>query len=149
MPHIHNVRHAMVSDPGESPLTCRLPADILTSVITTTSSLSTNSFRGSFPSTFRLTAYRLPILRLISGITPLDPRTRYPVAGQPSGAGYAPARICDLCPAALLICKVFFKKPWNQSGQEENIREIIKPSSENSSSNTNRLVRLMTLRLLE
>ena len=54
------------------------------------------SFRGSIPSTLWLTACRLAVLRLISGITPVDPRTRYPVAGQPSGAGIPPAKICDL-----------------------------------------------------
>ena len=32
LPHIRNVRHAMVSDPGEVPLTCHSPVDILTSV---------------------------------------------------------------------------------------------------------------------
>ena len=53
-------------------------------------------FRGSIPSTLRLTACRLAVLRLISGITPVDPRTHYPVAGQPSGAGISPAKICDL-----------------------------------------------------
>ena len=96
LPHIRNIRHAMVSDPGETPLTCHSPADMLTSVIITTSSLSTITFRGSIPSTLRLTAYRLAVLRLISGIAPVDPRTRYPVAGQPSGAGFTPAKICDL-----------------------------------------------------
>ena len=54
------------------------------------------SFRGSIPSTLRLTAYRLAVLRLISGVTPVDPRTSYPVPGQPSGAGFPPAKICDL-----------------------------------------------------
>ena len=54
------------------------------------------SFRGSIPSTFWLTACRLAVLRLISEITPLDPRTRYPVTGQSSGAGFTPAKICDL-----------------------------------------------------
>ena len=96
LPHIRNVRHAMVSDPGEASLTCHSPADMLTSVRITTSSLSTINFRGSIPSTLRLTAYRLAVLRLISGIAPVDPRIRYPVAGQPSGAGFTPAKICDL-----------------------------------------------------
>ncbi len=53
-------------------------------------------FRGSIPSISQLTAYRLASLRLISGVTPVDPRTRYPVAGQPSGTGFAPVKICDL-----------------------------------------------------
>ena len=54
------------------------------------------SFRGSIPSTIRLTACRLAVLRLISGIAPVNPRTHYPVAGLPSGAGIPPAKICDL-----------------------------------------------------
>jgi len=53
-------------------------------------------FRGSIPSTLRLAACRLAVLRLISGVTPVDPRTRYPVAGQPSGTGFSPAKICNL-----------------------------------------------------
>ena len=101
LPYIHFVRHAMVFDPGEAlhdlPFASRhidfrkhkyvVPHQI--------------TFRGSFPSTLRLTAYRLAILRLIARITSFDPRTRYPVAGQPSGTGFAPARIYVLCPAAL------------------------------------------------
>ena len=39
------------------------------------------SFRGSITSTIRLTAYRLAVLRLTSGVTPFGPRTRYPVSG--------------------------------------------------------------------
>ena len=35
LPHIRNVRHAMVSDPGEAPLTCHSPVDMLTSVFLT------------------------------------------------------------------------------------------------------------------
>lgn len=27
LPHIRNLRHAMVSDPGDAPLTCHSPAD--------------------------------------------------------------------------------------------------------------------------
>ena len=46
LPHIRNVRHATVSDPGEAPLTCHSPADMLTSVLDTTSSLSTNPFEA-------------------------------------------------------------------------------------------------------
>ncbi|MCK5681856.1 hypothetical protein KAI46_13705, partial [bacterium] len=84
MPHIHFVRHAMVSDPEEVLSDLPFASSILTSVNTTTSSLSTSHLRGSFSSALRLTAYRLAILRLISEITLFDPRTRYPVAGQPS-----------------------------------------------------------------
>ena len=50
-----------------------------------------DSFRGSIPSALWLTACLLAVLRLISGVTPFDPRTRYPVVGQPSGAGVTPA----------------------------------------------------------
>jgi len=98
LPHIRNVPHAMVCDPGETPLTCHSPVDMLTSIFCTTcpSQPLNQIFRGSIPSTLRLTACRLAVLRLISGITPSDPRTRYPVAGQPSGAGFTPAKICDL-----------------------------------------------------
>jgi len=46
LPHIRNVRHAMVSDPGEAPLTCHSPADMLTSVDGNTSSPSTNPFEA-------------------------------------------------------------------------------------------------------
>ena len=52
--------------------------------------------RGSFPSTFRLTACLLAVLRLKLYVTIQPPRTRYPVAGQPSGAGFSPARLHDL-----------------------------------------------------
>jgi hypothetical protein len=48
-------------------------------------------FRGSIPSTIRLTACLLAVLRLIAGVTPVDPRTRYPVDSHPSGAGFTPA----------------------------------------------------------
>ncbi|MFH0782314.1 MAG: hypothetical protein V2B20_10250, partial [Pseudomonadota bacterium] len=42
------------------------------------------------------TACCLAVLRLISEITLFDPRTRYPVAGQPSGTGFSPARMYNL-----------------------------------------------------
>ena len=97
LPHILNVQHAMVSDPGEArcglPLTPQL---MVTSVILNTSSLPTKAFRGSIPSALRFTACWLAVLRLISGITPFDPRTCYPVVGQPSGTGFSPARMYDL-----------------------------------------------------
>ena len=97
LPHIHNVRHAMVSDPEEAntslPLTVMF---VLTSASTTASSFPTSHLRGSFPSALRLTAYLLAILRLRRYVAIQPPRTRYPVAGQPSGAGFAPAKLCDL-----------------------------------------------------
>jgi hypothetical protein len=96
LPHNHNVRHAMVSDPEEASIS--LPVSsmlVLTSGSTTPSSFPTSHLR-SFPSTFRLTACLLAILRLKLNVTTQPPRTRYPVAGKPSGAGFAPARLCDL-----------------------------------------------------
>ena len=57
LPHIRNIRHAMVSDPGETPLTCHPPVDMLTSAMVTTSSLSTKLSRLN---PFNLTAYGLP-----------------------------------------------------------------------------------------
>ena len=66
LPHIHYVRHAMVSDPEEMPLTCHSPMDILTSVSITTSSLSILTLSRLNP--FNLTAYglssRYPTLNL-------------------------------------------------------------------------------------
>ena len=60
------------------------------------SSFQYGIFRGSIPSTFRLTAYLLAILRLKLYVTIEPPRTRYPVAGLPSGAGFPPAGLHDL-----------------------------------------------------
>ena len=66
MPHIHYVRHAMVSDPEEMPLTCHSPMNILTSVNITTSSLLILTLSRLNP--FNLTAYglssRYPTLNL-------------------------------------------------------------------------------------
>jgi len=64
---------------------------MLTSTSTTVSSFPTRHFRGSIPSTNRLTACLLAILRLKKDVTTLPPKTRYPVAGLPSGAGFSPA----------------------------------------------------------
>jgi hypothetical protein len=58
--------------------------------------LPTWQLRGSIPSTFRLTACLLAILRLKLYVTIKPPRTRYPVVGRPSGTGFTPARIHDL-----------------------------------------------------
>ena len=97
LPHNHNVRHAKVSDPEEASISLPLAAmPMLTSTILTVSSLSTRHLRGSIPSTFRLTAYRLAVLRLKPDVTIRPPMTRYPVAGLPSGAGFPPAELCDL-----------------------------------------------------
>jgi hypothetical protein len=87
----------MVSDPEEAgtilPLTV-MP--VLTSTSNTVSSFPTRQLRGSIPSTFRLTAYLLAILRLKLDVTTQPPRTRYPVVGLPSGAGFTPAGLHDL-----------------------------------------------------
>ena len=97
LPCNHNVRHAMVSDPGEAGFTLPLAVmPVLTSTSITVSSFPSRQLRGSIPSTFRLTAYLLAVLRLKSDVTTRPPRTRYPVAGQPSGAGFTPAGVHDL-----------------------------------------------------
>jgi len=87
----------MVSDPGEAGFTLPLAVmPVLTSTSITVSSFPSRQLRGSIPSTFRLTAYLLAVLRLKSDVTTRPPRTRYPVAGQPSGAGFTPAGVHDL-----------------------------------------------------
>ena len=89
--------HAMVSDPGEVSIALPLTAmPMLTSTILTVSSFPTRQLRGSIPSTFRLTAYLLAVLRLRPDVTTRHPRTRYPVDGHPSGAGFTPAGLLDL-----------------------------------------------------
>ena len=97
LPCNHNVRHAMVSDPGEAGNTLPLSVfPVLTSAILRASSFSMRQFRGSIPSTFWLTAYLLAVLRLKLPVTRKPPKTRYPVAGLPSGAGFPPAELHDL-----------------------------------------------------
>ena len=92
LPYNHNVRHAMVSDPGEAsiflPFT-KMP--VLTSTSIKVLSFPLRRLRGSIPSTFRLTACLLAVLRLKPGVTTRPPRTRYPVDSLPSGAGFTPA----------------------------------------------------------
>jgi len=87
----------MVSDPEEASIF--LPVSlmfVLTSGATTPSSFPTSHLRGSFPSTLRLTACLLAVLRLKLYVAIQPPRTRYPVAGLPSGTGFAPAGLRDL-----------------------------------------------------
>jgi hypothetical protein len=87
----------MVSDPEEAVITLPLTVmPVLTSTIPKVSSFPTRQFRGSFPSAFRFTAYLLAVLRLKLTVTSQPPRTRYPVAGQPSGTGFSPAGLHDL-----------------------------------------------------
>ena len=82
LPCNHNVRHAMVSDPGEVCGALPLAAShMLTSTVLTVLSFPTKTLRGSFPSSFRLTAYLLAVLRLKLYVTIQPPRTCYPVAG--------------------------------------------------------------------
>ena len=97
LPCNHNVKHAMVSDPGEAVITLPITViPVLTSTIPKVSSFPTRQLRGSFPSAFRFTAYLLAVLRLKLTVTSQPPRTRYPVAGQPSGTGFSPAGLHDL-----------------------------------------------------
>src|SRR3972149_1066761 len=78
-----NVRHAMVSDPGEANIVLPLtPMLVLTSTSIKVLSFSSRHLRGSIPSTFRLTAYLLAVLRLKHIVANMPPQTRYPVVGQ-------------------------------------------------------------------
>ncbi len=87
-----NVRHDMVSDPGEANIVLPLTSMfVLTSTSIKVLSFPMRRLRGSIPSTFRLTAYLLAVLRLKSDVTTKPPGTRYPAAGLPSGTGFAPA----------------------------------------------------------
>lgn len=65
-------------------------------------------FRGSIPSALRLTACLLAALRLKPHVAIRSPRTRYPVACLPSGAGLPPAWFRDLarphCKGFVSIC---------------------------------------------
>ncbi len=82
LPCIHNVRHAMVSDPEETVITLPLAViPVLTSTFITVWSFPTRKFRGSIPSTLWLTAYLLAVLRLKLYVTIEPPKTCYPVAG--------------------------------------------------------------------
>ena len=95
--HNHNVRHATVSDPGEAD--CDLPfasQSMSASDLTTASPFPVRCLRGSIPSALRLAAYLLAVLRLKLIVTKQPPKTCYPVAGLPSGAGVTPARLRDL-----------------------------------------------------
>jgi hypothetical protein len=97
LPCNHNVKHAMVSDPEEAGIALPFAAiPVLTSTILKVSSFPTRQLRGSIPSTLRLTAYLLAVLRLKLYVTMQPPRTCYPVVGRPSGAGFTPAGLHDL-----------------------------------------------------
>jgi hypothetical protein len=92
LPCNHNVKHAMVSDPEEADIILPLAVmPVLTSTVKRVSSFPLRQLRGSIPSTFRLTACLLAVLRLKLHITIQPPKTRYPVVGLPSGAGFPPA----------------------------------------------------------
>lgn len=91
LPCNHIVKHAMVSDPGEASIA--LPFAVMLMLTSTTlkvSSFSSRHLRGSIPSTFQLTACLFAVLRLKADVAISLPRTRYPVAGLPSGTGYLP-----------------------------------------------------------
>ncbi len=77
--------------PGKWARLAKSARPMLTSTSTTVSSFPTRHFRGSIPSTNRLTACLLAVLRLKKNVTTLPPKTRYPVAGLPSGTGFPPA----------------------------------------------------------
>jgi hypothetical protein len=88
LPCNHSVKHAMVLRPrgsGHSLPLAEMP--VLTSTPNTVSSFPTRQLRGSIPSTLRLTACLLAVLRLKLTVVSQPPRTRYPVDGLPSGAG--------------------------------------------------------------
>jgi len=114
LPCNHNVRHAMVSDPEEAGITLPISViSVLTSTSCTVSSFPTRQLRGSIPSSFRLTAYLLAVLRLKPDVTTRPPRTRYPVDGLPSGAGFPPAGLRDLARPHIGRCPPFFGTPTN------------------------------------
>ena|GEM_PF-3772622 len=97
LPCNHNIKHAMVSDPEEAGISLPFAEmSVLTSTSLTVSSFPARQLRGSIPSTFRLTAYLLAVLRLKRYVAIQPPRTRCPVVGQPSGAGFTPAGLHDL-----------------------------------------------------
>src|SRR3990172_7072346 len=109
LPCNHNVKHAMVSDPEEAGITLPFAAmPVLTSTPNTVSSFPTRQLRGSIPSTLRLTAYLLAVLRLKSDVTTRPPRTRYPVDGLPSGAGFSPAGLRDLARPHIRTVPIYF-----------------------------------------
>jgi len=86
------IRGSVVADPEEADITLPLAViSMLTSASTTAWSFPTRHLRGSIPSTLRHTAYLLAVLRLKLYVTTQPPRTCYPVAGLPSGTGFAPA----------------------------------------------------------
>jgi len=101
LPCNHNVKHAMVSNPEE--VSIALPFTVmpmLTSTLLRMSSFSPRHLRGSIPSTFRLTACLLAVLRLKADVTIILPRTRYPVAGFTFRNGIHTHLITRPCPAA-------------------------------------------------
>lgn len=97
LPRNRDVKHATVSDPGEADdyLPGALPS-VLASAITKASPSPYTNLRGSIPSTLRLAACLLAVLRLKRVVTNTPPRTCYPVTGLSSGAGTSPARLRDL-----------------------------------------------------
>ena len=116
LPCNHSVKHAMVSDPEEAGIALPLAAmPVLTSTPNTVSSFLLRQFRGSIPSPFRITAYLLAVLRLKLTVASQPPRTRYPVDGLPSGAGFPPAGLHDLARPHIGRCPYLFLKPETRS----------------------------------
>ena len=88
-----HVMHAMVSDPGEVTRSCHIGSThIGFRMVNGVALPGSHKFRGSIPSTSRLTACMLVVIRLKSGITPFPPMTHYPAVGDLTGAGFPPAR---------------------------------------------------------
>jgi len=86
IPHNHNVKHAMVSDPGEVNIFLPLASMfILASTSWTVSSFPSWPFRGPIPSTFRLTVCLLAVLSIKPDVTIRPSRTCYPVVGHLPG----------------------------------------------------------------
>ena len=100
-PHNPDVKHAMVSDPGKADISLPFAAiSVLTSTVHKVSSFPSRRLRGSIPSTFRLTACLLAVLRLKRYVTIAPPRTCYPVAGSAFRGGLPTRWITRPCPAA-------------------------------------------------
>jgi hypothetical protein len=88
---------------------------ILISAPSTASSFPSSHFRGSIPSTFRLTACLLAVLRLKLCVATQPPRTHSPVAGLPSGTGFPPAGFYTTLPGrteGLTLCFSLISFLW-------------------------------------
>jgi len=108
----------MVSDPEEAGITLPFAAmPVLTSTTYTVSSFPSRQLRGSIPSTLRLTAYLLAVLRWgqISNLSPHIASKNLLPGGWPTFRGGIPTRwITQPCPAAhrFLSLILFFPQPF-------------------------------------